>query len=371
MKILIIDTYYSGFLKDFYNKNRSILGKNYSFHLDKLLKSNFGTSDYYSYYLNKMGHSAQDIIANDLRLQKKWAKEHGVNFLSVPLLSKLQSMPYIHRYLGRPSWVQDIVTAQIRAFSPDIVYVQDLSILNPKTLRVIKTTTKLLVGQIACPLPRRANLEPFDLILTSFPHYVNKIRKIGVCSEYFKIGFDPRVLEKIGVKKRIYDIVFIGSFSPNHIAGTKILEELASEIPVHVWGQGLEYLLPTSPLRKNFHGPIWGREMYKILAQAKIVVNRHIGVAEYYANNMRLYESTGMGAMLLTDHKRNLNELFEVDKQVVSYKNSVELIKKAKYYLEHELERIKIAKSGQSKTLLSHSYKKRMVELANILNKYV
>ena len=43
----------------------------------------------------------------------------------------------------------------------------------------------------------------------------------------------------------------------------------------------------------------------------RIVVNRHIDVAEGYANNMRLYEATGMGALLITDRGRNLGELFE------------------------------------------------------------
>lgn len=371
MKILIIDSYYSGFLKYFYSKNKDILNLSYSKHLSKLIQVNFGTSDYYSYYLNKAGHKAYDIVANDYDLQSKWALEHGLKYRKTPILSKLQTMPYIHRYIGRPAWIQDLVTAQVSVIKPDIVYVQDLSILNPKTLINIKKTTKLLVGQIACPLPAERNVAAFDLILTSFPHYVKKIKKIGVNSEYFKIGFDPRVLKKIGLKKRIYDVVFIGSFSPNHFAGTKLLEELAAQIPVHVWGQGLEFLSPSSPLRKHFHGSAWGLEMYKILAQAKIVVNRHIGVAENNANNMRLYESTGMGAMLLTDHKQNMHELFNVGKEADTYRNSNELVKKAKYYLANEAIRSKMAKSGQKRTLSSHNYEVRMGELVNILNKYV
>ena len=40
--------------------------------------------------------------------------------------------------------------------------------------------------------------------------------------------------------------------------------------------------------------------MYNILSRSKISFNRHINVAENNANNMRLYEATGMGSLLLT-----------------------------------------------------------------------
>ena len=40
--------------------------------------------------------------------------------------------------------------------------------------------------------------------------------------------------------------------------------------------------------------------MYKILGRSKISFNRHINTAENNANNMRLYEATGMGSLLLT-----------------------------------------------------------------------
>jgi len=111
--------------------------------------------------------------------------------------------------------------------------------------------------------------------------------------------------------------------------------------------------------------------MYKILAQSKIVINRHIDVAEDYANNMRMFEATGMGALLITDEKKNLPELFKVGKEVVTYKDSADLTEKIKYYLQHEDERQKIAKAGQKRTLTDHTYLKRMEELARIIKKYL
>lgn len=368
MKIIIIDTYYSLFIDKYWKKNKNLQSSTYASQLQGLLSACFGTSDNYSFHLKKLGHEAWDIIANDKVSQQKWAKEHKVKYLDLPLYDRITSLPYAYRLLGRSPWVQQIVLAQVKYYHPDIVYVQDLSILTPSTMRKIKSLGIMLVGQIACPLPVRAQLTPFDLILTSFPHYVDKFRKMGINSEYYKIGFDERLPKLIGKQKRKYEVSFVGSFSPHHAEGTKILEQLSQKVPIHVWGQGLS---KSSPLYKNYHGEAWGKEMYKVLGSSKIVINRHIGVAGKYANNMRLFEATGMGAMLITDYKENLNQFFKVDSEIVAYSSPTDLLKKVKYYLNHEQERAKIAKKGQIRTMQEHTYQHRIKELLTIINRKI
>lgn len=371
MKFLFIDTYYSSFLNRFRNVNSDLINFSYNRQKEKLLSFCFGTSDFYSYNLKLLGHKADDIIANEEILQRQWGKENRLMISETNLLSKIQLTPFFHRFFGRPKWLQEVVLAQIEESNPDVLYLQDLSILNPDTLKKAKRYCKLLVGQIACPLPSEKQIKCFDLILTSFPHYVQYFRKLGIKSEYFKLAFEPRVLKKIGNSKKIYDVSFIGSFSYHHRGGTKLLEKVVRETPVNIWGQGLNIFSSFSPLYKNYHGQVWGLDMYRILAQSKIVINRHISVARNYANNMRLYEATGMGAMLITDEKENLNNLFEVGKEIIMYKNSTDLIQKIKYFLTHEKERLKIAKAGQKRTLGGHTYKKRMKELISNIKKYL
>lgn len=369
--LLFIDSYYPKFLKGVYKNHSQLSNKKYSQQLSFLLDQNFGTSDFYSKNLKKLGHQAEDIIANNKQLQFQWAKENGIPVEEPQLLNWLQTLPLFHRFLGRPQWVQQIALEQIKQSKPDVVYVQDLSILNPDTLKEVKQHTKLLVGQIACPLPAKDNLKAFDLILTSFPHYVNLFKKMGINSEYFKIAFEPDILKKIGKQERKYDVTFIGSFTPSHQQGIRLLESVAQEVSLNIWGQGKQFLSPQSPLRRHWQGEAWGLDMYRKLAQSKIVINRHIGVAKQYANNMRLYESTGMGAMLITDKKKNLNDLFKIGKEIVEYTSSKDLAEKIKYYLSHEDERIKVAQAGQKRTLKEHSYKERMNEVVKIIKKYL
>ena len=102
-----------------------------------------------------------------------------------------------------------------------------------------------------------------------------------------------------------------------------------------------------------------------------MTLNRHIDVAEDNANNMRLYEATGVGSLLLTDAKENLGELFEVGSEVIAYADEDELVEAAEHYLSHEDERAAIAAAGQRRTLRDHTYAVRMAELTKILDAYL
>ena len=112
--------------------------------------------------------------------------------------------------------------------------------------------------------------------------------------------------------------------------------------------------------------------MYNILSRTKISFNRHINVAENNANNMRLYEATGMGSLLLTDKKDNLKKtFFEEDREIVTYKSKEEALDKYNYLINNPTELANIAKAGQLRTLKEHTYENRIKELIQILNKYL
>lgn len=364
-KILIVDTYYPKFTAQVYAQQASLADQPYQQQLETFLHDHFGTGDSYSYYLNQLGYQAQDVIADNFTLQQQWGKEHGVSVRRWPHL------PMIGQYTDRLP-LYKILQAQIAEFKPDILYFQSLTFCDPLLLRKLKTKVKLLVGQIACPLPPTPFLKSFDLILTSFPHFVSKLKSLGITAEYFRIGFEERILDQL--KKdtdKKYDVAFIGGFSSVHTAGAKQLEQLAGTVPVDVWGYGIDTLAPTSPLRDNYHGEAWAMDMYRTIRQAKICINRHSSASEQYANNMRLFETTGLGTLLITDEKSNLGDLFKVGEELVTYRDADDLVEKVQYYLAHDAERQVIAAAGQKRTLSEHTYHIRMQELDLILQRYL
>lgn len=373
MRIAILDTYYAKFLKAHYARNTGLKKQGSSVQRESLLASAFGTSDFYSRHLRSMGHEALDLIANCVPLQDAWARENNVPFsaFALKLPHRIFRLPVIGRRLAALPGLMEVAVAQVRAYKPDVLYCQDLSFFPGDVLRDLKKDVKLVVGQIACPLPPQSFLDGYDLVLTSFPHFVERLKATGIASEYFKIGFDTRVLDLLGNVPKDIDASFVGGVSRHHGKAIPVLEHLARNTPIQFFGYGAKTLPRTSPIRGRHHGEVWGLDMYRALARSKITLNRHINVAENNANNMRLYEATGVGSLLLTDHKDNLSELFEVGKEVIAYSTAEEAAELIHYYLAHPAEAEKIAKAGQARTLRDHTYKRRMEELLPILERHL
>jgi len=351
VKIFIVDTYYSPFLKDFVAKHSELARSSYKERHAALMGSHFAESDSYSHYLAKLGHLGVEIIANADFLQQQWARENGLR----------EKQPF------------RILAEQIKLERPDVLYIQNITWLDNAQLNALREYVRLIVGQIASPLPSNLDFSGFDLILSSFPHFVRFFRNNGVPSEYFRLAFDTRVIDAAGIihLSPSVPLTFVGGLTSRHHGGTVLLEGLAQQLPLRVWGYGGDSLAANSPLRKVFQGSAWGLEMYQVLANSRLAFNRHIDVAGRFANNLRLYEATGVGACLVTDTRENLSELFEPDREVVTYRDLEECLDKCRYLLDHEKERLAIAQAGQKRTLAEHTWAHRMQELDEILTRYL
>ena len=373
MKILIVDTYYPAFLTRFYAQQNGLAEADYQSQLQALLNACFGTSDFYSRHLNALGCEAQDLVVNCVPLQQAWALANNVPLsqLALKVPHRLFRVPVLGKLLADLPGLLDVAVAQIKTAKPDVLYCQDLSFFPNEVLIELKKHVRLIVGQIACPLPPESFLKGYDLILTSFPHFVKRMRTLGIDSEYFRIGFDERLLARLGQVEKNIDISFVGGISRHHGGAIPLLEHLVEHTNISIWGYGADKLPKSSPICKCHGGEVWGMDMYRALARSRITLNRHINVAENNANNMRLYEATGVGTMLLTDHKDNLHELFDIGREVVTYSSKEEAAELVSYYLVHPEEAPKIARAGQARTLREHTYAHRMQELIPILKRYI
>ncbi|MGZ8693867.1 MAG: glycosyltransferase family protein [Gaiellaceae bacterium] len=373
MRVAIIDTYYPAFLDEHYAGRSGLAARPYEEQLEALMTRAFGTSDAYSWNLRRLGHEAIDIVANCDQLQRAWAREHGRS----RVLARAARLPTIVGRAARWEFLHRVVAAQIAAFEPDVVYCQDFFFLRADELDDLKERGVLAVGQCGSELPKDGRPERYDFITTSFPHFVERLRARGIDTEYFPIAFDERVTDRLSregidagaATARAHGAVFVGGIHPPevHRAGTPLLERLAEELDVEFWGYIRDGLDPDSPILRRHHGEAWGLEMYRILAATRVAINRHGDIAEGHANNMRLFEATGVGALLLTEAAANLDELFAPGAEVVAYESADDLIEKARHYLEREDEREAIAAAGQRRTLVEHTYGRRIGELAAML----
>ncbi len=376
MKVLILDTLYSNFLNKIYTENTFLQEYEYEKQFRYLADLLFGTSDFYSSNLEKLNCESETLYINVNPLQLKWAQENNIkiNFLNKNILFKNYQNRIIQKIIRKNLY--KILEAQIRFCAPDVVIVMD-PVLDNDFLYSIKYLARLWICQTASVLAPLDRFKGYDLILSSYLGYVYNLAKKGFKTEYFKLAFENKILDKLQLKNRNIECSFVGGMSGIRLQPRRDLLSgiLKHNIKLDLYGYGIDDFKENTKIREFYKGPAWGKDMYNIFLSSKIVINNHsmmfLDKENIYANNMRLYEATGCGALLITDYKENLKDIFEIDKEVLAYKNVDELVEKMKYYLNNENVRKEIALAGQKRTLSEHTYFNRMKELRKIIGKYL
>jgi len=229
---------------------------------------------------------------------------------------------------------------------------------------------------------------------------VDCYRAAGLKAEIFKLGFEHTILDLVPEpQQRAGEAVFIGSIALRpyaHMARLSVLASVADEprlklhvhapSPRNLWTHGIKLLLEhkwpeivsystnmtrIQHVRRANRGPVYGLEMYAKLAASEICLNVHIDASRNTAGNMRLFEATGMGCCLLTDEKNNLGELFEIDREVVTFRSPEECAEKLDYLLNHPGECRQIGRAGQQRTLRDYRLDTQIHQVAKILMELV
>jgi spore maturation protein CgeB len=375
MRFVIINTDYPGFLDWLYASHPGLQNQPYEEQARVRNATFFGTSDVYSQELKQLGHDAIDLHVNNRALQLAWAREHGVAVTPESqwrFWLRRGVLPWAAK-VRNSDWLYDVLGAQIAQFRPDVVYTHALD-LWAEFYRGLKPAhpgdpgVGRLIGQHASPLPRQ-DVRWCDLVFSSLPNQVEHFRRLGVRSSYLPLAFDPRVLAQLQPGPKRYDVVFAGGLGGPHHPGTRLLESVCTAVEnVAIFGYGIEHLPASSPIRRCYSGPLWGVAMFQALRDTRIVLNRHIDAAGPYANNMRLYETTGVGSFLLTERKQNLGDLFAPGREVAVYDTPEQAVELVRHYLGHEAEREAIAQAGQARTLREHTYPVRLPQLLELLD---
>ena len=360
MKIVYLWSYYDHYLTSFYNRFPDFVNMSYSQQYDILLDDYFGVAGSYTRWTSKLGHDATLVINNCEPLQRSWAKENNIAFTD--------------------NWQRNIAIEQVKRLAPDVFFMSSMFDLYGSFLEEIKKYVGNAFGWVACPIPENITLNQMSFILTSSSSFMDRFRKSGINSELLLPAFDPEILKKFpnDIASDI-DTSFIGGISPAHSRRFKFLNEIAQKTKLDVWGYGvnrtglmnkIRSFLNPPPLAQNYMGEVWGIDMYQILRRSKITLNSHIDVAGNQAGNMRMFEATGLGTLLLTDNMSNLSDIFIPGKEIVAYDSVDDAIDKIIYYLEHEAERKEIAAAGQKRTLEDYSYYKNVNKMLDYFAQY-
>lgn len=409
MRLLKLGIYHPTYLRDFYGERPQLETQAYSIQHDALIEDCFGSSDFWTQGLNKLDYQTADLIANAEPLQKRWARENDLSF-------------------DDNNWLFEIAAAQIKKFRPDVLLVADYSTFTADFLRNIKrecASIRLVLGWCGAPYNDASVFVEWDVVLSCIPELVDDFRSRGHRSFHVNHAFAPRILDKLDSTSSSppVDFAFVGSIlkqSRFHLERERILSELVRKTDLQIWSeikspsfkrqrngfvrrkafeavsaannagvpQNLINALPLVRRVANWkppqtvepdidrritnrtRPPVFGVKMFQLLRRSRVVLNTHIDVSPLSASNMRLFEATGAGACLLTDWKENLAQLFEPDKEVLTYRSAEECAEKVRYILAREPERRAIAAAGQRRTLREHNFDNRAARIDEIIMEY-
>lgn len=360
MRIQLLWTFYDDYLTAFYAARPGLAGQAHAEQLNLLLDDGFGWPPAVGRRLAQLGHEVEIVVANAEPLQRAWARETGAEF-------------------PETGWQVRLPMAQVRRFRPDVLWIGSNFRYFGSWLRPVREYCGSVVAWTAAPLPAGLDLGGIDCILTSHENFVREFRSRGVRCERVLPCFETAILDALGDPPRDLPVSFVGSLSWAHMDRIRAMNRVAKETPLEIWTAAPK-VLSRSAMRPAFwrarwaardliprsHSEVFGRAMYEVMLRSRLAVNVHIGVAGGLAGNMRMFEATGCGALLLTEQAPNLAELFRPGEEVVSYDGTGDLIAKIRHYLARPDEAAQIAVAGQRRTLTGYSAEIRAQELERL-----
>jgi len=229
---------------------------------------------------------------------------------------------------------------------------------------------------------------------------------------FLPIAFDEFVFRDEGLD-RCYDVSYIGQISHGNVTemywpymkelaryGKKAMMCIDRPMGPPLLPRRLERLLRSKRRRAFLQKlPIWRclwtnpkdeREKAAIINKSKV----HFGISRvrgdweemlrqllpdyplgadglFYQVKSRLFQAAGGGALALTDHIPELEEWFEIDKEIVTFEfgNLEALREKLAWYLSHADQREEIARAGYARARRDHTYSARVRQMLDHVRK--
>ena len=405
MRLIRITTNYPAYLQKFYRDHSWLREQPYTVQYRALMDDCFGWADFWTYALGKLGHEVWEPVGNAESQQRAWAQEQGIRY-------------------DESNWLTHITAAQVKHFQPDVLFVNDYYTYTREFLDFLRSecpSIRLVIGWCGAPYVDASVFKAYDVVLSNISSLVEHFRGNSHRSEHMRHAFEPRVLDKIQPDSQgAIPFSFSGSIFKGeglHNERERLLKYVVQNSCLQIWsdiqappideyrrlverknkfvtaqrlknlwwGNSLVRALPqfrdflnesdepdistyvAIEIAEKTKPGLYGLAMYQMIHDSKVTFNNHIDISAQFANNMRLYEATGVGTCLLTDCKRNLSDIFEPDVEVVTYCSAKEAVEKARYLLAHDDERRRIAEAGQRRTLKDHTLDSRAQQLDEIV----
>ncbi|MDR4509101.1 MAG: glycosyltransferase [Candidatus Brocadiaceae bacterium] len=186
----------------------------------------------------------------------------------------------------------------------------------------------------------------FSLCWTSTKDAVEKYEQAGATVIYMPPGANEKTFRPKDVIKDI-DVCFVGQ---NNGIRPKIMQYLRGNgINIQVFGKGWE------------SGEIPLEKLVELVSRSKITLG--IGAVSGYSDVVQIkgrdFEVPMCGGFYLTQYNAELEEFFDIGREIVCYKTFDEMLDKIHHYLSHPEEALEIRQAALKRSLAEHTWVKR------------
>lgn len=199
----------------------------------------------------------------------------------------------------------------------------------------------------------------YDVVFTSSQNAISLYNKIGVTNVHrLPFACDPEVHnDKEAEHFRINKALFIGTFS---FGRYKFIKELIrSGIPIDLIGSKW----PATLSKYVVSHAIFGKQYVSALRSYSVVLNIHQEIN--YGPNMRTFETTGSGGLLLSDKAEDIATFFDEDREIQLFDSVDGARRKIKNIIEGKGTFNDISTRAMNKCHEKYTYEARAKEILN------
>ena len=213
-----------------------------------------------------------------------------------------------------------------------------------------------------------ATLGEFDAVLCNSKGGTAALRALGARRTHtLYYAADPGVYAPLSVSQDV-DVLFYGHSAEYRVEWLRVMvAEPARALPgvrFAVRGRGLGALGPVRAI-----APDGFSRLREAVARSRInlVVTRQGHASVAASSTMRPFELAMMGACMVSNPCRGVDEWFEPERELVVVASAEEAIDRYRFLLAHEAERRAIGAAARKRALGEHTYRHRAEQLVRIV----
>lgn len=253
-----------------------------------------------------------------------------------------------------------------KEFRPDVLLVMKGELISSEAIGEIrrlgvKTINWFPDGLWAIDLIMKI-VSDYDIFLHFDSLVCDVLHKRGSANvRYLPYAADILPSDKTPLKRfKKYEAVFIGNYYPER----EVYFRKIADQNFYLWGDSP---WETSSLRSNYQGVCKYSNVAKILSESHVSVNLHYQRAKSNGANLRVYESTSSGACLLTDYKKDLERLFNLEEEILTFQGVDDFINKVHFIENNHVLAAQIGQKGYLRIKRQNTYVHRFRDILKML----